>query len=186
MYCFCLTRGSTLTSQDNDPSSVVYVSKLIMAIWWYLLSKFCALLCCSLFQYSLSILNILVWIWCENSSWLVLYAKSLLRQNVSISNEVLGHIPFLSAFLRDKILTKTKILANKLIPSVFKYLSYLEHWKKKNSSKNFQTISQNFFKILKISNSLSGLFLCQITLLYPYSHLTLIGMSNKSQKNAHL
>ena len=50
LHRFCLTRGSTLTSQDYDLSSVVYVSKLIRAIWGYLLSEFCALLCCSLSQ----------------------------------------------------------------------------------------------------------------------------------------
>ena len=37
LHRFCLTRGSTLTSQDYDPSSVVYVSEPIRAIWWYLL-----------------------------------------------------------------------------------------------------------------------------------------------------
>ena len=50
LHCFCLTGGSTLTSQDYDPSSVVCVSKRVMAIWRYLLSEFCALLCCSLSQ----------------------------------------------------------------------------------------------------------------------------------------
>ena len=51
LHCFCLTKGSTLISQDYDPSSVVYVSKPIRAVWRYLLSKFCALLCCSLSQF---------------------------------------------------------------------------------------------------------------------------------------
>ena len=32
LHRFCLTGGSTLTSQDYDPSSVVYVSKPIRAI----------------------------------------------------------------------------------------------------------------------------------------------------------
>ena len=50
LHRFCLTKGSTLTSQDHDPSSVVYVSKPVRAIWQYLLSEFCALLCCSLSQ----------------------------------------------------------------------------------------------------------------------------------------
>ena len=50
LHRFCLTKGSTLTSQDYDPSSVVYVSKPTRAIWWYLLSEFRALLCCSLSQ----------------------------------------------------------------------------------------------------------------------------------------
>ena len=36
LHCFCLTRGSTLTSQDYSPSSVVCVPKLIRAIWRYL------------------------------------------------------------------------------------------------------------------------------------------------------
>ena len=53
LHRFCLTGGSTLTSQDYDPSSVVYVSKLTRAIWRYLLSEFCALLCCSSSQYQL-------------------------------------------------------------------------------------------------------------------------------------
>ena len=51
---FCIVfvglRGSALTSQDYNPSSVVYVSKPVRAIWQYLLSEFCALLCCSLSQ----------------------------------------------------------------------------------------------------------------------------------------
>ena len=52
LHCFCLTGGSTLTSQDHNPSSVVYVSKPTRAIWRYLLvSEFCALLCCSLSQF---------------------------------------------------------------------------------------------------------------------------------------
>ena len=51
LHRFCLTKGSTLTSQDYDPSSVVYVSKPTRAIWRYLLSEFCALLCCSLSQF---------------------------------------------------------------------------------------------------------------------------------------
>ena len=51
LHRFCLTRGSTLTSQDYNPSSVVYVSKPIRAIWQYLISEFCALLCCSLSQW---------------------------------------------------------------------------------------------------------------------------------------
>ena len=38
LLCFCLIRGSTLTSQDYSPSSVVCVPKLIRAIWRYLLS----------------------------------------------------------------------------------------------------------------------------------------------------
>ena len=53
LHRFCLTGGSTLTSQDYNPSSVVYLSKLVRAIWRYLLYKFCALLCCSLSQYLL-------------------------------------------------------------------------------------------------------------------------------------
>ena len=36
---FFLTGGSTLTSQNYNPSSVVYVSKPIRAIWRYLISK---------------------------------------------------------------------------------------------------------------------------------------------------
>ena len=51
LHHFCLTGGSTLTSQDYNPSSVVYVSKPVRAILRYLLSAFCALLCCSLSQY---------------------------------------------------------------------------------------------------------------------------------------
>ena len=51
LHRFCLTKGSTLTSQDHDPRSVVYVSKPTRAIWRYLLSEFRALLCCSLSQY---------------------------------------------------------------------------------------------------------------------------------------
>ena len=50
-----MTRGSTLTSQDYNPSSVVYVPEPIRAILWYLalietqsvvmtLSKFAAIL----------------------------------------------------------------------------------------------------------------------------------------------
>ena len=50
LHRFCLTKGSTLTSQDYNPSSVVYVSKPTRAIWRYLLSEFRALLCCSLSQ----------------------------------------------------------------------------------------------------------------------------------------
>ena len=50
LHRFCLTGGSTLTSQDYNPSSVVYVSKPTRVIWRYLLSKFRALLCCSLSQ----------------------------------------------------------------------------------------------------------------------------------------
>ena len=41
----------TLTSQDYNPSSVVYVLKPVRAIWLYLLSEFCALLCCSFSQF---------------------------------------------------------------------------------------------------------------------------------------
>ena len=48
LHQFCLT---THTSQDYDPSSVVYVSKLARAIWRYLPSEFCALLCCSFCQF---------------------------------------------------------------------------------------------------------------------------------------
>ena len=55
LHRFCLTGVSALTSQDYNPSSVVYVSKPVRAIWWYLLSEFCALLCCSLSQYKISI-----------------------------------------------------------------------------------------------------------------------------------
>ncbi len=51
LHQFCLTRGSTLRSHDYNPSFVVYVSKPDRAIWRYLLSKFCALLCCSFCQY---------------------------------------------------------------------------------------------------------------------------------------
>ena len=50
LHRICLTKGSTLTSQDHDPRSVVYVSKPTRAIWRYLLSEFCALLSCSLSQ----------------------------------------------------------------------------------------------------------------------------------------
>ena len=39
LHRFCLSGWSTLTSQDYNPSSVVYVSKLIEAIWQYLLSS---------------------------------------------------------------------------------------------------------------------------------------------------
>ena len=39
----CLTGGSTVTSQDYNQSSVVYVSKLVRAIWRYLLSEFLCL-----------------------------------------------------------------------------------------------------------------------------------------------
>ena len=55
LHRFCLTGGSTLTSQDYNPSSMVYVSKPVRAIWRYFLSEFCALLCCS------------------SSQWLVIY-----------------------------------------------------------------------------------------------------------------
>ena len=36
LHCFCLTRGSTLTSQHYSPSSVVYVPEPIRAIQQYL------------------------------------------------------------------------------------------------------------------------------------------------------
>ena len=50
LHHFCLTGGSTFTSQDYNLSSLVYVSKPVRAIWRYLPSEFCALLCCSLSQ----------------------------------------------------------------------------------------------------------------------------------------
>ena len=39
LHRFCLTRESTLTSQDYSPSSMVYVSKPTKAIWRYLPSS---------------------------------------------------------------------------------------------------------------------------------------------------
>ena len=47
LHRFCLTKGSTKSSQESHPRSVVYVSKLTRAIWRYLLSEFRALLCLS-------------------------------------------------------------------------------------------------------------------------------------------
>ena len=47
LHRFCLTKGSTLNSQESHPRSVVYVSKPTRAIWRYLLSEFRALLCLS-------------------------------------------------------------------------------------------------------------------------------------------
>ena len=49
---FCLTRGSTLTSQDYSPISVVCVPKLIRAIWRYLPSLWTQLVVMTLCQYS--------------------------------------------------------------------------------------------------------------------------------------
>ena len=46
LHRFCLTKGSTLNSQESHPRSLVYVSKPTRAIWRYLLSEFRALLCC--------------------------------------------------------------------------------------------------------------------------------------------
>ena len=51
LHRFCLTKGSTKSSQESHPRSVVYVSKLTKAIWRYLLSEFRALLCLSSAQY---------------------------------------------------------------------------------------------------------------------------------------
>ena len=36
LHRFCLTRESTITSQDYSPSSVVCIPEPIRAIWWYL------------------------------------------------------------------------------------------------------------------------------------------------------
>ena len=36
LHNFCLTRKSTLTSQDYSPSSVVYIPEPVRAIWRYL------------------------------------------------------------------------------------------------------------------------------------------------------
>ena len=47
---FCLTGGSTLTSQGYNQRSVVYVLKPTK----YLVYEFCALLCCSLSQLTVS------------------------------------------------------------------------------------------------------------------------------------
>jgi len=54
LHRFCLTKGSTLNSQESHPRSVVYVSKPTRAIWRYLLSEFCALLCLSSAQWQLN------------------------------------------------------------------------------------------------------------------------------------
>ena len=51
LHRFCLTKGSTLTSQESHPRSVVYVSKPTRAIWRYLLSEIRALLCCCTAQW---------------------------------------------------------------------------------------------------------------------------------------
>ena len=48
LHRFCLTAGSTLTSQDFNPSSVVYVSKPIRAIWRYLSIFIIRILCLAL------------------------------------------------------------------------------------------------------------------------------------------